>query len=123
MMRTYLKRHGYEGDDKIVFILNSRDPYLRRAALKKGWFENPIVNSQFFDLKWDYNDNQPEYNTMRPNQFYNHFPDGRELTTKQGLNKNLNNITEYGIDIYKFYPRCYDFSDVKQIDAFVEDFN
>jgi hypothetical protein len=35
----------------------------------------------------------------------------------------LNNITEYGVDIYKFYPRCYDLSDVKQIDYFQEDFN
>jgi len=41
-MRTFLKRHGYEGDDKIVFLLNSRDMHIKRAALKKGWFENPI---------------------------------------------------------------------------------
>ena len=56
-MRTFLKRHGYEGEDKIVFILNSRDNYIKRAALKRGWFENPIPNSQFFDIKWDYIDN------------------------------------------------------------------
>lgn len=57
MMRTFLKRHGFEGDDKIVFIINSRDLYIKRAALKRGWFENPVANSYFFDIKWDYNDN------------------------------------------------------------------
>ena len=60
---------------------------------------------------------------MLPFQFYNHFSDGRELTTKQGLNKNLHQICQYGTDIQKFYPRCYDFSDVKQIDYFLADFN
>lgn len=57
MLRMFLKRHGYEGDDKIVFVINSRDNYIKRAALKRGWYENPIPNSYFFDVKWDYNDN------------------------------------------------------------------
>lgn len=57
MMRIFLKKHGVENDDKIIFILNSRDNYLQRAALKRGWFENPVPNSLFFDLKWDYTDN------------------------------------------------------------------
>ena len=39
------------------------------------------------------------------------------------MNKNINNITLPEVDIYKFYPRCYDLSDVKQIDWFNEDFN
>lgn len=57
MMRIFLKKHAVENDDKIIFILNQRDSYLQRAALKKGWFENPVSNSLFFDLKWDYTDN------------------------------------------------------------------
>ena len=57
MMRTFLKRHGYEGDDKIVFNFNSRDMHIKRAALKRGWFENPVANSHFFDIKWEYTDN------------------------------------------------------------------
>lgn len=123
MMRTYLKRQGIEDEDKIVFIINSRDTYVKRAALQRGWLENPISNSVFFDLKWDYNDNPSEYSNLKPSQFYNHFPDGRELTTKQGLNKNINSITSHCIDVYQFYPRCYDLSDVRQIDSFIEDFN
>jgi hypothetical protein len=61
-----LKRHGFEGDDKIVFILSSRDIFFRRAALRRGWFENPVQNSIFFDVKWDYIDKSNDYNIMRP---------------------------------------------------------
>jgi hypothetical protein len=45
VMRIFLKRHGYEGDDKIVFIMNSRDNFISRAAIRRGWFENPVPNS------------------------------------------------------------------------------
>lgn len=45
MMRVFLKRHGYEGEDKIVFTFNSRDAHIQRAAIKRGWYENPIQNS------------------------------------------------------------------------------
>ena len=60
---------------------------------------------------------------MKANQFYNHFPSSRELTTKQDLNQNLNNITAHGVDIFDFYPRCYDLSDSRQVDLFTDDFN
>lgn len=66
-MRTFLKRHGYDGEDKIVFLFNSRDIYFKRAALRRGWFENPIMNSYFFDVKWEYNDNQGEYSNLKLN--------------------------------------------------------
>lgn len=56
-MRAYLKRSGVDGEDTIVFQINSRDHYIRRAALKRGWHENPILNSCFFDFKYDYYDN------------------------------------------------------------------
>ncbi len=60
--------------------------------------------------------------SLRPNQLFNHFPDSRELTTKQGLNKTLNAISQPGTDIFDFYPRSYDLSDNSQVDAFAEDF-
>lgn len=44
-MRAYLKKHGYENEDKIVFVFNSRDLYFKKAALKRGWVENPILGS------------------------------------------------------------------------------
>ena len=60
---------------------------------------------------------------MKPHQFFNHFPDTRELTTKQGLNKNLYAITTPGVDVASFYPRCFDLSDSRQLDLFVSEFN
>jgi len=66
IMRTYLKKQGFETkNDRIVFILNTRDSYLKRAAIKRGWFENPVPNSQLFDMKWDYTDNQQEFNNLK----------------------------------------------------------
>ena len=77
-----------------------------------GWVQNAGHGSHLFNVKWEYSDsNQDVYKVLRSNQFYNHFPDSRELTTKQGLNQNLHNLTMPGVDIYSFYPRCYDLSD------------
>ena len=45
-----------------------------------------------------------------------------ELTTKVGLCKNLGNSTNLELKVEKMFPRCYDLSDTKQIDAFVSDF-
>jgi tubulin monoglycylase TTLL3/8 len=61
---------------------------------------------------------------MRGNQWYNHFPNNRELTTKSGLCKNLWTfcMLDYELQIQNFFPRCYDLSDQKNVDAFVWDF-
>ena len=87
--------------------------------------ENAGHGLYLFNVKWEFSDssNQDVYKNLRSNQFYNHFPDSRELTTKQGLNQNLHNITLPGVDIYSFYPRCYDLSDKRQFDLFEDDFN
>lgn len=67
---------------------------MKRAFLRKGWVESTAQYSQTCSVKWEYSDISTSVKTMRETQFYNHFPDGRELTTKQGLNKNLNAITQ-----------------------------
>lgn len=114
--------------DKIVYQSNTRDTYFKRAAERKSkgegiWVENPIQSSYFFNVKWDYGDSKFDYSKCKPHQFFNHFPDTRELTTKQGLNKNLNSLTEPGVDVAQFYPRCFDLSEPKQLDLFIADFN
>jgi len=63
-----------------------------------------------------------EYNNLRTFQFYNHFSNSRELTTKQGLNKNLYSILAHDKNVYEWYPRSYDLSDQRQIEAFIDDF-
>ena len=96
----------------IVFSFRSKDAFMKRAMLAKGWVASSGHANHLFNVKWEYSDaNQDIYTNLSNNQFYNHFPDGRELTTKQGLNKNLHNVTIPGVDIFNFYPRCYDLSD------------
>jgi len=114
--------------DHIVFQSNGRDTYFKRAALRKGrkeglWLENPISSSYFYTVKWDYGDSHFYYEKMKAHQFCNHFPDTRELTTKAGLTKNLNNLTIPGTDVWDFFPRSYDLSDARQLDLFIADFN
>jgi hypothetical protein len=58
-------------NDKIVFQSNGRDTYFKRAALRKGhkdgiWIENPISSSYFFTVKWDYGDNNLNYDRIKP---------------------------------------------------------
>ena len=105
-------------------MFKSRDGFIKRAGLSKGWIDNTVTGSFLWNVKWEATDSNPDtYKLMKANQFYNHFPSSREITTKQGLNQNLNNITHPGVDIYDFYPRCYDLSDPRQVDLFTDEFN
>ena len=103
-----------------VLSFRSQDKWFKRAAFARGWVENAGHGSHLFNVKWEYSDtkDQDTYKMLKSNQFYNHFPDSRELTTKQGLNQNLHNVTLPGVDIFNFYPRCYDLSDQRQVDLF-----
>lgn len=112
-------------NDQIVFQSNGRDTYFKRAALRKEgiWLENPVSSSYFYTVKWDYGDTNLVYDRMKPHQFVNHFPDTRELTTKQGITKNLNQVTDIETDVNSFFPRSYDLSDRREVDLWVQDFN
>ena len=115
-------------NDKIVFQSNGRDTYFKRAAQRKQrkegiWVENPTMSSYFFTVKWDYGDSHFHHDKVKPHQFFNHYPDTRELTTKQGLNKHLNQITTPGVDVSSFYPRCFDLSIPRELDLFIAEFN
>jgi len=110
-------------EDTIVFIYTTGDEYMRRAFLRRGWVENTIPSSFVFDFRWDLNENSVDFEQLRSGQLCNHFPNNQELTTKTGLTRNLSRLMEYGCDSEAFFPRCYDFTDEKQIDAFLEDYN
>ena len=56
---------------------------MKRAMLAKGWVASSGHANHMFNVKWEYSDaNQDIYTNISNNQFYNHFPDTRELTTK-----------------------------------------
>jgi len=96
---------------------------MRRAFNSHGWAENTQAHLvSCSSVRWEYSDAATSVKALRPSQYYNHFPDSRELTTKQGLNKTLNSITQPGIDIYDFYPRTYDLAEVGGVEAFTADY-
>ena len=80
-------------------------------------------NNGLFTVKWEYTDSTESYKHLKSHQFYNHFPDSRKITTKQGLNQTLNQITLPGHDIFSIYPRCFDLSDQRQADLFKDEFS
>lgn len=70
----------------IYCSIDSVENYIRRAVNKIGWMEPSSRKSEEFHIKFDVADVDVK---TKPHQFYNHFPDNRELTTKAGLCKNL----------------------------------
>ena len=120
-MEEYIKKVGLNENTK-VFCCNTQDEHLRRALLNLGWYENKNINSFFFDLKWVYIDNENDYKFLIDGQFYNHFQNNKELTTKIGLTNNLKEFSEYGVNFDEFYPRCYDLGNDKDLMEFSADF-
>jgi len=43
-------------DDAIVFIFSTGDDYMKDAFIERGWIENTVMSSTFFDLRWDLNE-------------------------------------------------------------------
>ena len=121
MMSEYCKRTGL-ADHTRVFIINSQDDYIRRALKRKGWYENKVPTSHAFHLKWTYSDSEPDYRSLRPGQFFNHFQNNRRLTTKYGLSNCFRGNTEYGLDPEGFYPRTYDLGDAVQVEELKADY-
>jgi len=60
---------------------------MKRCMAKLGWNLLPGGNS--FQIMFDISDKEGNLSKLHPKQWYNHFPNNRELTTKAGLCKNL----------------------------------
>jgi len=63
-----------------------------------------------------------DFSQLKIGQLCNHFPNNQELTTKTGLVRNLSRLCDYGIDYEAWFPRCYDFTEERQIQEFLNDF-
>ena len=140
LMKEFTKQETYENwtnwqkklqgsFEQLIFKSIGRDTYFKRAAQRAGaengglWIENPMRQSYMFNVHWDYGDSKIDAKRLQQFQFCNHFPETRELTTKQGLTRNLNSITMPGVNPDSFFPRSYDLSDPKQLELFMIDFN
>jgi tubulin monoglycylase TTLL3/8 len=111
-MVTWKKRNGC-GYNQKVYIVKGGYYELRRTLAEKGWFENEDVYSRFFDLKWTTQTCDIDFGSIKPGQAVNHFNNNHHLTSKYGLARRLKTlIIQHGIDIDKFYPRCFDLADL-----------
>ena len=113
-------------DSKILCQGMTAEPFYRRAMKRLGWslVEQKKGEQIKFHVRLNVEDLDGACNDMKPHQFYNHFPGNRQLTTKGGLCRNLwfNCFGEREYQITKFIPRCYDLSDLKQGEQFINDF-
>ena len=63
------------------------------------------------------------YDNLLNYQVVNHFKNNESCTSKYGLAKNLKFlIYGEGIEVEKFYPRCFDLSDLSQFEDWIEDY-
>jgi hypothetical protein len=75
-----------------------------------------------FDVRWDLNGNEMNFDELRRGQLFNNFVDNEELTTKIGLARNLQRLCG-GMNVaVSFFPWCYDFTDPSAITDFIKDF-
>lgn len=93
---------------------------MRRCLLGHGWFENN--HSSFFDLKWVYSENLDDLKVLNEGQYYNHFKNTKELTTKVQLIMNLKNCPDHEIDMDHFFPRAYDLGNTAERDDFQKEY-
>ena len=101
----------------ILSQAGSAEPYIRRTIATLGWRDVPS-GSDKFHVKFDVLDENVKVNA---NQYYNHFVDNRQLTTKAGLCRNLWTQCHYehNLKISEIFPRCYDLSDEKSAEFFL----
>ena len=110
-------------EDKKVFICSRIYPDLKLALEKRNWVENPEQESTFFDLKWSLRKLEIDFLSLNSNQLVNHFKGNEMITRKADLCRNLRNLIWFrNVDMFSFFPRCYDLSDANDLDEFVEDF-
>lgn len=76
-----------------------------------------------FDLKWTAKVKDIHFNDLQEGQLVNHFANNGCLTSKYGLCRSLRSmIYNQGVDVFEFYPRCYDLSDLSELENFVENY-
>jgi hypothetical protein len=74
-------------------------------------------------LTWCTADTEADYRRLQPGEFFNHFHNNKELTTKIGLARNLSEHAVASRErVDNFFPRCYDVAQRADREDFVLDF-
>lgn len=108
---------------KIYKIINGEFIAIKKALNEKGWIENTDPNSPCFNLLWACRGCNINFEEIQSHAVINHFNNSTCITTKVGLCKVLKN-SQYRstIDIFSFYPLCYDLSQPEEINEFIEEY-
>jgi hypothetical protein len=125
-------------DGSRVFITRGRYTDLREALVARGWFQNPDVESQWFDLKWTVKSKDAYLDCrwpggkgapgnpndrLREGQMVNHFSRASRITTKVGLMHSLRALRWFEpVDIASFFPRCFDLAQPSDFASFCDEF-
>ncbi|EGR31656.1 tubulin-tyrosine ligase family protein, putative [Ichthyophthirius multifiliis] len=122
IIANWKKIRGYPPNQKVYIILGQYQD-LRNYLNSEGWIENENQESLIFDLKWVTKMKDVDHVQLLDQQITNHFEKNFNLTSKNGLAKNLRNLIQSeNIDFDVFYPRCFDLGDVQEFEDFVEEF-
>ncbi len=110
-------------ENKKVFICSRIYPDIKNSLERRGWIENPDQESLFFDLKWCLRKLDIDFKNLDSNQIVNHFNGNTKITRKVELCRNLRNLIWFrNVDMFSFFPRCYDLCEINDLDDFIEDF-
>jgi hypothetical protein len=111
LMAEYLRRMELEEGSRI-FLFDSKDLWMKRVLVDRGWVENSNRESKAFHFSWT---NKPITHPLFPEQRVNHYPHSDRVTSKAGLHRILAKHALSGLQ-----PRTYDLASEKQ--AFEEEF-
>ena len=76
--------------------------------MKRGWYENPQIESRCFHFKWTLKVEDIElcYNNLRQDQIVNHYVRNYELISKHGIARNMRALPSFeDADIDEVVPR------------------
>eukprot|EP00698_Gefionella_okellyi_P011195 TRINITY_DN2943_c0_g1_i1.p1 TRINITY_DN2943_c0_g1~~TRINITY_DN2943_c0_g1_i1.p1 ORF type:complete len:385 (+),score=55.38 TRINITY_DN2943_c0_g1_i1:2091-3245(+) len=113
----------------VIDQIKSDHRVLKEALERRGWTDiaeqrstamtrRPTATRLPFEFKWTWSWDRAR--VSYEHQIINHFPNFGEITTKDGLHRNLNILRRNGTETRHFYPRSYLACDVAE---FSDDFD
>jgi len=121
-LKEYKAKNNFAEKSKIFYI-DDHYPFMKEEFKKKGWVENPSIDSYFFDIKYTAAMKNIDLYNLYPGQCVNHIVGSGSFTKKVGLAKYLRGVVwECKVDVDAFFPRCYELTDSTGFFNFVQDF-
>lgn len=113
------------GEKTKIFVCDKEYPSLIKAMEKRGWHRNRTPGSLIFNFLFVLKslDVKNMLNSLKDSQIVNHYSKSGNITTKVGLQRNLQNaIWQANLPQEKFFPRCFDLTACRESDEFLCDF-